>query len=261
MIAVGASDVDEHPDSDPLDQPVVAPDAPAHRGHRSRRNRRGENRLPPAIAVVLAALLYLLLPSPLRLGPRWLVPGLELVLLVALIATNRLRLTRQSRLSRTVSIVLAAIIAVANMVALVLLIRQLVDTDVKSGGQLLVGALQVWTTNVIAFGLLYWELDRGGPVARTQLPREEIPLADLRFSHDEDRDTVTEVSKGSSREADWMPTFVDYFYLSVTNSSAFGPTDTMPLSTRFKILMGIQATAALLTSLLVIARAVGALQQ
>ena len=57
----------------------------------------------------------------------------------------------------------------------------------------------------------------------------------------------------------WVPTFVDYLYLSLTNSSAFSPTDTMPLSTRAKALMGLEATAALLTTLLVIARAVGSL--
>jgi hypothetical protein len=113
---------------------------------------------------------------------------------------------------------------------------------------------------VIAFALIYWELDRGGPVSRVQRPRDELPLADLRFSHDEDRDTVIEVSAGSSEKADWMPTFIDYLYVSTTNSSAFSPTDTMPLSSRLKMLMAVQATAALITSLLVIARAVSALQ-
>jgi hypothetical protein len=56
-----------------------------------------------------------------------------------------------------------------------------------------------------------------------------------------------------------VPIFVDYLYLSLTNSSAFSPTDTMPLTTRAKVLMAVEATAALLTSLLVVARAVGAL--
>ena len=68
-----------------------------------------------------------------------------------------------------------------------------------------------------------------------------------------------EVAAGSSKKADWIPTFVDYRYVSSTNPSAFNPTGTMPLTSRAKILMGVQATAALVTSLLVIARAVGAL--
>ena len=120
--------------------------------------------------------------------------------------------------------------------------------------------MQVWATNVIAFGLTYRELDRGGPVVRSKTrPREKLPLADFRFTQDETQDTVVEVSAGSSKKADWIPTFVDYLYLSTTNSSAFSPTDTMPLTSRAKCLLAVQATAALITSLLVIARAVGAL--
>ncbi len=86
-----------------------------------------------------------------------------------------------------------------------------------------------------------------------------MPFADFRFSHDEDDDAVDEVSRSSSEVAGWVPVFVDYLYVSLTNSSAFSPTDTMPLTSRAKILMGLEATAALLTSLIVVARAVGSL--
>ena len=231
----------------------------AHAVHDARRGKRGEARLPPAIAVVVAVALYAVLPEPLLVGPRLLIPGLELVLLAVLIATNPWRLTRQTRWSRAASLVLAGLVAVSNLVTLVLLVAVLVGDQDTAGTSLLLAALQVWATNVIAFGLIYWELDRGGPVARTQKAREELPLADFRFTQDETQDTVVEVSAGSSVKADWISTFVDYLYLSTTNSSAFSPTDTMPLTSRAKILMGVQATAALVTSLLVIARAVGAL--
>ncbi|MFE2103865.1 hypothetical protein ACFW9W_44095, partial [Streptomyces sp. NPDC059468] len=130
---------------------------------------------------------------------------------------------------------------------------------VKDGRGLLVAALQVWLTNIIVFGLAYWELDRGGPVSRTQVPRCALPLADFRFSQDENDDAVEEVADGASRTSDWVPTLTDYLYVSVTNSTAFSPTDTMPLSTRAKLLMSIQSVSALLTSLLVIARAVSIL--
>jgi hypothetical protein len=119
--------------------------------------------------------------------------------------------------------------------------------------------MQVWVTNVIGFALLYWELDRGGPVARRRKRREDIPAADWRFSQDENHDAVSEVSRGSSKTSGWVPIFVDYLYVSVTNSSAFSPTDTMPLTSRAKVLMAVQASAALLTSLLLVARAVSAL--
>jgi hypothetical protein len=244
------------------DEQGIADPPPAHHAqarHDGRRGKRGEARLPPATAVFVAIALYAVLPEPLLIGPRFLIPGLEMVLLVALIATNPRRITRQTRWSRRASLALAILVVTSNLATLVLLVMDLVADQDTPGTGLLVAALQVWATNVIAFALIYWELDRGGPVARTQKPREELPLADLRFTQDETQDTVIEVAAGSSKKADWIPTFVDYLDLSTTNSSAFSPTDTMPLTSRTKILMGIQATAALVTSLLVIARAVGAL--
>jgi hypothetical protein len=228
-------------------------------GHDNRVGRRGEARVPAAVAVVVAAALYALLPESLLLGPRLLIPLLEAALLVAVLLVRPRRMTAETRLSRIVSLSLAVLIAVTNIAALGFLVAQLVKNKDAEGGALLLAALQVWATNVIAFALIFWELDRGGPVARTRADREELPLADFRFSHDEDHDTVVEVSRGSSKVADWVPTFLDYLYLSTTNSSAFSPTDTMPLSNRAKALMGIEATSALLTSLIVVARAVGAL--
>lgn len=233
--------------SDPLDEEL------SHR-----RTASGENRLPPALAVVVAVIAYALLPERLLLGPRLAIPLVELALLAAVIVTNPRRMVRQSRWSRTAATSLACLVIVANLVALGMLIAALVRPG-TGAGSLLVAAMQVWLTNVIGFSLLFWELDRGGPVARRTLSRRELPPADWRFSQDENSDAVTEVAAGSSEQSGWIPTYIDYLYLSLTNSSAFSPTDTMPLTTRAKALMGLEATAALLTSLLVIARAVGSL--
>lgn len=112
---------------------------------------------------------------------------------------------------------------------------------------------------MLVFVLAYSELDRGGPVSRRRRSRDDLPPADWRFSQDEDDDAVREVARASSAQADWVPSFPDYLYVSLTNSSAFSPTDTMPLTTRAKALMGTQATAALLVTLVVIASAVGQL--
>lgn len=252
----GADWVAGHDDQRFIDPPAAGDIAPVDRPKRAHR---GENRIPPAAAVLVAIVLYAVLPEPLLLGPRFLIPGLELALLAVLIATNPLRMTRQTRWSRAVALITAALVVTSNLVALALLVVSLVSSADTPGPSLLVAALQVWATNVIAFGLIFWELDRGGPVVRTQQPRDRLPLADFRFTQDETQDTVIEVAAGSSKKSDWIPTFVDYMYLSTTNSSAFSPTDTMPLTSRAKILMAIQATGALITSLLVIARAVGAL--
>ena len=209
--------------------------------------------------MVVAIILYAVLPEPLLIGPRFLIPGLELALLIALIATNPWRMTRQTRWSRRASLALAILVVTSNLATLAMLVTDLVSDQDTPGSSLLIAALQVWATNVIAFGLIYWELDRGGPVARTQKPRQELPLADLRFTQDETQDTVIEVAAGSSKKADWIPTFVDYLYLSTTNSSAFSPTDTMPLTHRVKGLMAIQSLISLAVIGLVLSRVINIL--
>ena len=223
-------------------------------------DRRGEARLPAVAAVVVAIVLQAALPSRLLIGPRLVLPVLELLLLIPLVVVNPVRMTRQTRWSRVMSLVLVLLIAGANTVVLGLLVKALIDGKASDGKQLLLAALQVWLTNVIAYGLLYWELDRGGPVPRTQYKREDLPAADFRFPQDEDDDTIVEVAKGSSLKSDWVASLVDYLYMSVTNSSAFSPTDTMPLTTRTKLLMALQSTSALVLSLLVISRAVSVLK-
>ncbi len=220
-----------------------------------RRSEAGENRLPPAVAVVVAVVVYALLPSSLLLTNRLITPIVEVLLLATLLVTNPRRMTRETRWSRWASIGLASILILTNLGSLGLLVSNLTG----SGSHLLVGAMQIWITNVIGFGLLFWELDRGGPVARRRLDRTKMPSADWRFSQDENDDAVIEVSRTSSESGGWIPNFVDYLYVSLTNSSAFSPTDTMPLTSRAKMLMGLQATAALLVSLIVVSFAVGAL--
>ncbi|MCW2799294.1 MAG: hypothetical protein JWQ70_766, partial [Aeromicrobium sp.] len=218
----------------------------------------GEHRLPPALAIVIAGATYALLPGSLLFAPRFVIPALELALLIALVITNPRRMTRESKWSRIASLALSTIVIVTNLVALGMLVHSLTEKSTP-GGPLLIAAMQVWVTNVIGFGLLFWELDRGGPVARRVKTHAKMQPADWRFSHDENEGDVAEVAVTASAKSGWIPTFADYLYVSLTNSSAFSPTDTMPLTTRAKALMGVQATAALLTSLLVIARAVGSL--
>jgi hypothetical protein len=222
--------------------------------------RRGEARLPAAVATVVAVALYAALPGSLLPLGRYVVPGLEVLLLVPLLAFNPRRFTRETRLTRALSIGLVLLIGAANLVSLCFLVHALVASGVKDGTALLTASLQVWLTNIIVFGLLFWEIDRGGPVARTQRPRHLLPAADFRFSQDENHDAVTEVAKGSSKTLGWVPVLVDYLYVSTTNSTAFSPTDTMPLTSRAKLLMAVESVAALVTSILVIARGVSLLK-
>ena len=228
-------------------------------GSATERRNPGESRFPAAGAIVAAMALYLLLPNPLILGPRFAVPLLELALFLPLVWANPKRMTKETKPLRLLSIGLVLLIALANTAALVLLVDQLVHSHTKQGGQLLLGAGQVWVTNMIVFALAFWELDRGGPVRRTRTPRAQVPPADFRFPQDEDHDAIAEVAVRSSAKSDWSPAFLDYLYVSVTNSSAFSPTDTMPLSHRAKMIMATQSVSAIMLSVLVIAKGVSLL--
>ena len=205
-------------------------------------------------------MLYAALPNRLLIGPRYVVPGLELLLFIPLLLANPRRMSKQNRLLRRLSIALVLLIAVSNLAALVLLIRSLVIGQATAGGQLLGAAGQVWFTNVLVFALAFWELDRGGPIARVRMERPRLPTADFRFPQDEDHDAITEVARRSAAKSGWTPGFLDYFYVSVTNSSAFSPTDTMPLSARAKLLMAVESVSALILSVLVVSFGVGLLQ-
>jgi hypothetical protein len=94
---------------------------------------------------------------------------------------------------------------------------------------------------------------------RTRSPRAQVPPADFRFPQDEDHDAIAEVAVRSSAKSDWSPAFIDYFYVSITNSSAFSPTDTMPLSHHAKMLMATESVSAIALSVIVIARGVSLL--
>ena len=210
--------------------------------------------------MIVAGTLHSVLPSRLLVEPRWLLPTLEALLLVALIAVNPTRMTTETKWSRIAGLVLVTIIIVTNVISLGYGLDHLSGARPQDGRELLLAAGQVWITNMIAFGLAYWELDRGGPVLRTRAARSDLPPADFRFPQDEDHDAVAEVAVRSAKRSDWSPGFLDYLYVSTTNSSAFSPTDTMPLSHRAKMLMATESVSALLLSVIVIARGVSLLK-
>ncbi len=221
----------------------------------------GRARAPALIAVAVEIVLYATLPSALIVGPRLAVPILATLLLVPLALASTRKDTKRSRGWRIVAIVLVILIGAVNTVALILLIHKIVTGEIQQAGSLLLAALQIWLTNMITFALIFWEIDRGGPLLRARAARSQLEPADFRFTQDEDGDVVVEVASGSSEKSDWRPAFIDYLYLSCSNSTAFSPTDTMPLTTRAKVLMAIQSIEALLLSLLVVAQAVSLIKQ
>jgi uncharacterized membrane protein len=175
----------------------------------------------------------------------WLLPVLpELVLLILLTWHRPRQRLEEIGIRRTISITLLMLVSAANAFLVIAVIASLVRGEEKSGAQLLLKAATVWSTNVVAYGLWYWALDRGGPVRRL---RPNPPLPDFQFPQMENPDFAP---KG------WQPHLFDYVYVSFTNSIAFSPTDAMPLTRRAKALMLSESIFSALTLLLVAARAV-----
>jgi uncharacterized membrane protein len=209
---------------------------------------KSEHRWPASVAVVVAIVLQIVLPNRVTegLGPRWLIPALEGVLLLALLVANPGHIDRESSLLRGMSLILIALITLANVVALGELVNALLEHTTAGGRSLVFASVPIWLTNVIAFGLWYWELDRGGVAAR------------LRQDHRRPDFLFPQMSNPGSAP-DWTPDFLDYLYTSFTNATAFSPTDTMPLTDWAKLLMMLQSLASLVTVAVVVSRAVNIL--
>jgi hypothetical protein len=210
---------------------------------------RPENRLPVAFAILAAVALQLTIPDRYTLGPRWLIPALELALLAVLVVINPIRLSRATAFGRYASLALVAAITLDNGFSAGFLDKAILTGQASGDAIGLLGAgAAIYLTNIIAFGIWYWELDRGGPFARADAT---TPYPDFLFPQMSDPDRAP---------AHWEPRFFDYLYVSFTNVVAFSPTDTMPLSRWAKALMSAQSIVALSTISLVIARAVNVLK-
>jgi hypothetical protein len=175
----------------------------------------------------------------------WIVLAVPEVLLLILLVVSALGDVRPGRY-RDVVIVLLGVLALASLTATGLLMWALATADLTAG-QLLLNALAVWSTNLIVFGLLFWELDGGGPLQRG-----------VRGSGAPDFQFPQDVSPDPASTA-WRPRLLDYMYVSLTNSVALSPTDAMPLSRRAKSLMGLESLISTVVVLFVIARAVNVL--
>jgi hypothetical protein len=196
----------------------------------------------------VALVLYLLLPRALTLGPNWLIPVLEGALVVFLTIRAPRRHPAEGRLIRVASESLLALVLLATFGSLGLLVRLVLSGGAVTGQQLIISGIQIWGTLMLGFALLYWELDRGGPQQRGH-PEEGAP--DFLF---------TQMSNPELTPAGWMPGFVDYLFLAFTNATAFSPTDTMPLTTRAKLLMLLESSGSIVTIVMVAGRAVNILK-
>jgi len=202
----------------------------------------------PAQATILAAIgLQFALPARLTVGPSWLIPSLEFVLLVGMFFATPKVLEYEHPRRRRGALGLIAFVSAANVYSLVELTRFLLHHNVADGHRLIVSGILIWLTNFLLFALWYWELDRGGPGKRAA-------------GHDTAPDFLfPQMSDDRIEPLYWRPQFIDYLYVSLTNATAFSPTDTMPLSSMAKSIMGVQSLVSLVTIGLIVSRAVNIL--
>jgi uncharacterized membrane protein len=225
------------PASEP--EPDTAPSPPAT-----------EPRWPVALAVmtfiVITIVLRVAIPRRESIGPHWVVPSVEIALLVVLLAAQPTDIRRRATWLRRVSITLIVLLVAAALVSTAILITELITGSgvTESADTLLASGTLVWAGNALVFGLLYWQLDSGGPRARL---RGERPYPDLAF---------TQQMSPELTAPGWHPRYVDYFVLGVTTSTAFSPTDVMPMVPWTKLTMALQSLISLTVVGLVIARAV-----
>jgi uncharacterized membrane protein len=201
---------------------------------------------PAQLTVLAAILLSLDLPSSLTIRPVWLIPAIEAVLLVALVVLTP-RMGEMGARRRSLALSLIGVVSASNLLNLILLVHKLLQGSATQGRPLVLAGTEIWITNVLLFAVWYWELDRGGPIARRA---QALRSPDFLFPQ------MTERELGGM---EWRAAYVDYLYTSFTNATAFSPTDTMPLSPTAKMLMLVQSLASIVTIGLVLARAVNIL--
>jgi uncharacterized membrane protein len=198
---------------------------------------------------VATVALQLLLPNQLVLHPWWLLPAVTGLLVFALLLVNPGRVSRHAPWERGMALCLVAVVSFANAASAVQLVDGIITGSIadRPGSVLASGAIVYWS-NIVAFSLWYWEFDRGGPGERAAGSAE---YPDFLFPQMSDPDVTAK---------DWRPTYPDYLYLSFTNSTAFSPTDVMPLRPWAKLTMMLQSAVSLIIALLVVAWAVSALK-
>lgn len=211
---------------------------------------RAEARWPVLLAVVSIMVLTVLRPQEIRSGaPVWMLPAVEVVLLAIIVSRHPAKFGPRHAILRAVSITIVGIIGADTLVATVLLIRTLIGggSITNSASQLLIAGGVVWGSNILAYALLYWLVDGGGVAARAQGMPQALDLA------------FPQQLSPEIAPTGWRPRFVDYAYYALTASTAFSPTDVMPLVPWAKVSISIQSLTSLAIIGLVVARAINVL--
>jgi uncharacterized membrane protein len=201
------------------------------------------------ITLLVAIALPILMPNQFSLANGFAFAAVEAVLLVAMLVTDPGRIDARSTKVRAIRIALISVLVIGAAWATVALIADIIDggSTTKTAGKLLFAGSLVFAYIAIAFAFLYWELDSGGPGRRahTMVAHPDFAFPQHASPH--------------LAPPGWRPVFLDYLYVGITNSIAFSPTDTMPLTHWAKVAMAVQSVVSLAVIGLVIASAVNVL--
>ncbi|SRR5579875_873874 len=212
---------------------------------------RGEHWWPVAVAILVVAGLHVALPARYRLHPAWLFPAVLLVLLAVLVAGDPGRIDRRQTWLRITMGTLIAVMTLANTAAAARLVVDILSNNKlfsnNAAGLLAAGGV-IWVTNVIAFGLWYWDLDRGGAAARAHHPDRNPAFVFPEMQHTE------------HVPAGWVPRFIDYLSLAFWTATAVSPTDISAIRPWAKLLMMLESAGSIAIVVLVVSRAINVLQ-
>jgi hypothetical protein len=199
---------------------------------------------PATLAFVLVGAAYSLLVSDrLTVGPPW---ALLVVAVAAVVAAGVMRRRGQAHVGRWIAIAALGVITLSLTASIAYLVTALL-TKSLDGIALLEGGAVLWASNIVIFGLLYWEVDGGGPVHRHATG---CGSSDFAFP---------QMIVGDGKPVNWLPDFLDYLFLAFNTSTAFSPTDTMVMARRAKMMMMYQSILSLVTVVVLVARAINAL--
>lgn len=207
---------------------------------------REEPRWPAGLALLACIALYVVLPDRFVLGPKWLVPvlvGLPLLPLSAL----RHRGVADATWIRRAALALLGVVTLANLASVGFLVHRLLTSTISQGTELISSSVAIWATNVILYGVWFWEIDRGGPSVRADGAATRF---DLQFP---------QMENPTLAPAGWQPRFSDYLYTSFANGTSFAPADAMPLTRLAKVLFASESIVSFVTIAVLAARAVNIL--
>jgi len=206
---------------------------------------RSESRWPVIVGIIALLTLLQFEPGRLHVMPSWFPYAAGVVLVIPMLGVTLTRRPAFMRLERAIIYLFVVLSVVLMMLTLERLIYAIISPTMPIGGnQLLASAVSIWVINVFAFGLLYWQVDRGGPDARAS-------------GHDRPPEILFPQGSEETRRP---YSFIDYVFYAFAISTAFSPAEMFPDTARMKVLMMFQSAISLVTIIVVASRAINVLK-